>query len=124
MVQAKTKVKYRSSGAVEGRLEMVSLHPGRRRFHICHDLTGKAVPCSLPPELEPAVKASLGRRVIVSGVVSYGEKGHPLSVRSERLRILREDGELPSPEDLLGLAPDLTGDKSTEEYIGMLRDGE
>ncbi len=124
MVQSKSKVKYRSIGAVEGRLESLSLHPGRRQFLVCHRITGKVVQCSLPPELEAAVKSGLGRRVIVSGMVAYGEKGHPLSVSSERLRVMPEDEELPSPGDMLGLVPDLTGDKSTAEYIGMLRDGE
>lgn len=123
MVQVKSKVKYRSIGAVEGRLETLSLHQGRRQFRICHHLTGEPVECSLPPELEAAVKSGLGRRVIVSGVIAYGAEGRPLSVRAERLRVVPEDEALPSPDDVLGLAPDLTGDKSTEEYIGMLRDG-
>ena len=123
MVQVKSKVKYRSIGAVDGRLETLSLHPGRRQFHIGHHLTGEPIECSLPPELEAAVKSGLGRRVIVSGVIAYGAEGRPLSVRAGRLRVVPEDAELPSTEEVLGLAPDLTGDKSTEEYIGMLRDG-
>ena len=123
MVRAVTKVHHQSIGSVEGRLELVSLHPGRRHFHVCHTLTGKAVKCSLPPELEEDVKRSLGQRVIVSGLVSYDENGRPRIVRSEKLRIMKEDRDLPSVKDMVGLAPDITGDMSTEDYIRVLRDG-
>ena len=123
MAQVKRKPHHLSLGSVEGRLELVSLHPGRRRFNVCHALTGKTVRCSLPPELEEVAKGGLGKRVIVAGLVSYDEKGIPFSVQSERLRIVKEDRELPSVKDMVGLAPDITGELSTEEYIRTLRGG-
>ena len=67
-------------------------------------------------------KAQLGQAVVVSGHVSYNDRGEPVSVQAQRLRTLKEDGELPTVADMTGLALDLTGDLSTEEYIRVLRD--
>ena len=110
-------------GAVEGRLELVSIHRPYRRFNVYHSITNKAVKCSLPDEVERAVIDSLGKRVAVTGTISYNTLGEPLSVEVSKIRILKEQGTLPSIEDVLGLAPDFTEDLSTEDYIRRLRVG-
>ena len=57
------------------------------------------------------------------GIVSYNVLGEPLSVSVDHLRVLKEEKGLPSIDDMLGMAPDITGDVTTEEYIRRLRDG-
>ena len=122
-LRALKRVQRTSLGAVEGRLELVSIHHPYRRFNVYHSITNKAVKCSLPEELEHRVIDSLGKRVSVTGTVSYNATGEPLSVEVSKIRVLKERGDLPSIEDVLGLAPDFTGELSTEEYIRSLRGG-
>ena len=55
--------------------------------------------------------------------MSYNVRGEPLSVNVDKLRVLKEENELPSIDDMLGMAPDITGDLTTEDYIRRLRDG-
>ena len=121
-IQALVGVRNKSIGSVEGRLELVSIHTRARRFNVYHAITNKAVRCNLPGDMEEQVIASLGKRVIVSGMVSYNLVGEPVKVEVYRLRVLKEERELPSIADMLGMAPDITGDLSTEEYIRRLRD--
>ena len=121
-IQALVGVRNKSIGSVEGRLELVSIHTRARRFNVYHAIANKAVRCNLPGDMEEQVIASLGKRVIVSGMVSYNLVGEPVKVEADRLRVLKEERELPSIADMLGMAPDITGDLSTEEYIRQLRD--
>lgn len=122
-VQALVGVHHKSIGSVEGRLELISIHQRSRRFNVYHSITRKAVRCNLPKEIENEVVGSLGRRVIVSGLVSYNIRGEPLSVNVDNLRVLKEENYLPSIDDMLGMAPDITGGLTTEDYIRRLRDG-
>ena len=116
-------VQRKTIGAVEGRLELVSIHRPYRRFNVYHSITDKAVKCSLPEQLERIVIDSLGKRVSVTGTVSFNVLGEPLSVEVSKVRVLKEREALPSIEDMLGLAPDFTDDLSPEEYIRSLRVG-
>ncbi len=117
------EVHNESIGSVEGRLELVSIHSRTRRFNVYHAITNKAIRCNFPVAIEEQVISSLGRRVIVSGVVSYNAAGEPVKVEVDRLRTLKKENELPSIADMLGMAPDITGDLSIEEHIRQLRDG-
>ena len=111
-----------SIGSVEGMLELVSVHPGSRKFNVYHDVTGRAVQCDLPSHLEKDVVAALGQRVIVSGMIHRNLSGVPVRVRVERVRLMPLKEEAPPLDELVGSIPDLTGDLSTEEFIRMIRD--
>ena len=112
-----------SIGAVEGRLELVSIHRPYRRFNVYHSITDKAVKCTLPAELERMIIDSLGKRVAVTGNIAYNTLGEPLNVEVSKIRVLLEREALPSIDDVLGIAPDFTGDLSTEDYLRSLRVG-
>ena len=116
-------VHHKSLGAVEGRLELVSLHRPYRRFNVYDTATGRGVKCSLPAALEDKVIQAIKRRVIASGTVSYNAVGEPLSVQVNNLRVLRREDELPATADLTGSQPDLTGDLSTAAYLRSIRGG-
>jgi hypothetical protein len=122
-IQALVGVRNKSIGSVEGRLELVSIHVRTRRFNIYHAITNKAIRCNLPKAMEKQVISNLGRMVIVSGVVSYNAVGEPVKVEVDRLRALKEEKELPTIAEMLGMARDITGALSTEEHIRQLRDG-
>lgn len=112
--------RYTSFGAIEGRLEMISI---RRfsRFGITHSLTGRSIKCRFQRELLDEVKAALGKRVVATGIVHYNAQGDPIRVDVEWLRLLREGKELPSSAEIGGSDPDFTGDLSTAEYLRNLR---
>ena len=111
-----------SLGTIEGVIELVSVHSGARKFNIYHTVTGKTVKCDLPSYIEDDVIAALKQKVAVSGAIHRNWNGDPVQMKVDRIRILREDNELPSLEELMGSLPDLTGDLRAEEYIRMIRD--
>jgi hypothetical protein len=113
--------RYRTIGAVEGRLDMISL---RRylKFGIAHTLTGKTVSCRFfSYTMLEQIKAALGRRVVASGIVHYNAQHEPVRVDVEWFKVLRERHELPGIEDIGGSDPEFTGDLSTEAYLRSIR---
>ena len=109
-------------GSVEGKLELVSIHKGNRKFNVYPSVTGKAVQCDLSLALEKEVIAALGQQVVVSGKIHRNLNGDPVKVTVEKLTVLPEKHQIPTLDDLMGSIPDLTGNLSTEEFIRMIRD--
>ena len=115
--------KEESLGSAEGTLETVSIHRGSR-FMIYHSRTKQAIRCDIPQDsdLLDQAKEALGSRVLVAGLVHMNARGEPIRISAKNLRVLSETPALPSIASLGGKYPDLTGDLTTEEYIGSLRD--
>lgn len=113
---------YKSFGSVEGTLEMISIHKPAR-FNVYHSVSLHAVRCNLKEEDIEKVKEALGRRVVVSGLVSYNTKHEPKRVEVEELEIIPREDELPTIDDFIGSDPDYTGEMTTEEYIRSIRSG-
>lgn len=112
-------------GSIEGRIELISIHTRYKHFNIYQDVTQKAIRCNLPEEYESDVfKAAEGRRRVIStGLISYNRKGEPIRILLKKpLRFLKEEESLPSIKDMLGSAPDITGDLCTEDYIRSMRE--
>lgn len=114
---------HKSVGSIEG-----TIKPSQRGLHGSFDLyqsiSRKAVRCDFPEAMREEIEQASKRRhrIAVSGVISYNSLGDPLSIDVQRpLRILRREPELPTPADMVGLAPDLTDKLDTEEYIKGLR---
>ncbi len=107
-------------GTVEGRAESASIH-GRNVLRLWDPLTGQAIECHFPDTALDQVREAFGRRVQVAGPVRYNALGRPCSVQLERLRVFREQSELPQARDLEGI--DITGGADPTEYIRRLRHG-
>lgn len=109
---------------VDGRLEQINIHNGRNRFTIYQAILGYGISCKFnPSELEKAVGA-IGRYVSVFGKCKYrvgSPSPHHIDVRE--MEILPDSSELPSLRDLRGISPNMTGDKSPEEFVREIRDG-
>ena len=118
-----TTVVDRAAGSVEGRLEAISIHR-RPKFTVYRSLNNRAVTCLFGRDKDlDDVISLLGKRVNVSGTVSYNRLGDPFRVEVESIRRLRDRSELPSITEMTGSDPDFTGGMSTEEYIERLRVG-
>jgi len=111
----------RAIGSIVGKLEVVSVHR-RPEYSVYDSVTRRPVRCAFSENELEQVKATLGRRVRVSGLVHRNAKGQPLRIEQPRLSVMPGEPELPTVSDLIGVAPDFTGNLTTEEHLRQLRD--
>jgi len=113
---------YTSVGSIEGRLEAISLH-GKPKYVVYHDRTQRAISCRFQPQDLEEVKAALGLRVNVFGLVHWNPKGEQIKVEEGNLRILGPQELLPTIEEVGGSDPTLTGGRSTADFLREIRGG-
>jgi hypothetical protein len=121
-VERLRKPRSRAIGSIIGRLEVISVHYPPQ-YHVYDEVTKRPVRCAFADEDLTAVTAALAERVMVAGIIHRNAKGQPLRVEQPRLALMLADADLPSTSDLVGVAPDLTDQRSTEEHLRRLRDG-
>ena len=114
------KPHFKAIGSVTGKLEVISVHR-EPKFNVYDVVTKKAVSCRFDRGRLDEVKAALGRRVSVTGIVYRNANGDPIKVERPELRVLPTT--TPGVRDLIGLVPDMSGEDSAEEYIRKLRNG-
>lgn len=107
-------------GTIEGSLEMVTLRD-RYQCNVYEAITGRKVPCHFKRGQLDTVRAALGERVCVTGLVRYNRHGQVLSMRAEDFVIIPSDARLPTIDELAGIDPGFTGGLSAEEYVRRLR---
>ena len=124
-IEAVTLSEIKSIGTVEGRLEFLNIHANQNMFRIYSAVPPEKVNCFFPPDKIEEAREALGRKIRVLGELIY-PKGNdfPRDVRVETIELLPDDDDLPSLMDLRGIAPDITGDLSSEEFVRTLRDAE
>jgi hypothetical protein len=115
--------KHRALGSVEGRLEGINIH-GAYSLNVFEVVHGKRVRCIFAPQDLEQVKVALGHRVLVMGEVQSSSRGHPVSVKVTKLRLLKERGESPSVEDILRIDRSLTGGVESTQFIRERWDGD
>lgn len=109
---------------VEGMLEQVNVHDDANQFTIFPDIGAKRIKCRLPPDKVDKGLAAIRRRVAVSGLARYRKFANfPHEIAAEDLQIYELEENLPTFDDLRGMAPDATGSRSSEDFIAELRDG-
>ncbi len=107
---------------VEGSLETVTIHGGDA-FDVFDQLTGTRVRCMLPDGRIADAVAALGKRVSVSGRAKFSDKGRPLSIEVESIRVMRDKANLPKASDFEGAGRlDITGGMDSAEFVRRLRD--
>lgn len=111
-------------GSITGMLEAINLH-NTLRCNIYPIIGPKRVSCAFDDELKARVIEGLGRYVRVVGTMSYKQwSNYPHSINATEIEVLPHDADLPTLSDLRGLAPDATGEMSSEEFLDALRDGD
>ncbi len=112
-------------GEIEGRLQYTSIHGDRNAFRIYPAVGRGSVACLFPPDKLEDARNALDRRIRVSGKLTYpAGSDFPKSIRVDSIKRLPSDDELPGLMDLRGIAPNLTGNLSSEEFVRGLRNAD
>lgn len=114
---------YLQLGAVRGRIEAVDLHQ-KHKFLLYPAVGGVCIPCRFDESLRERARAALDRQVTVTGKLQFRE-GRPWPERVNevsRIDLHETDDSLPKLRDLIGFAPDMTGELSTAEFMRSIRD--
>lgn len=112
------------AGAIEGMLEQINLHDGANIFHVYPEIGARKITCNFPHKLLDDAVSAVGRKVEVYGVLHYRSGAtFPHQVQVTQIEAFPPESELPDWEDVRGMAPDATGELSSEAYIRELRDG-
>jgi hypothetical protein len=118
------EVEEECEGAIEGRLEQINLHDGANVFHIYPNVGPRRVTCHFSAVLIDEAVSAVGRMVEVGGTLRYRSgASFPHQVRVTRIEAFPPEYELPEWDDLRGMAPDATGELSSEAFVRELRDG-
>ena len=109
---------------LDGKLEEVNIHGGANTFKIYSSLPHiSPVTCEFSNDLLAIVQRALGRFVSVWGQCFYRPGAtSPYKIHIRKMDILPPSEELPSLDDLRGIAPEATGSKSSEQFVRELRD--
>jgi len=111
-------------GSIEGSLDAINLHGNTNKFTIYPSVGPQKVICDFPPELHDIAISSIEKNVVVTGTLYYRPRDpFPFRVVVSAIDISPPDDELPTFDDLLGLAADTTDDTPSEVIIRRLRDG-
>jgi len=110
-------------GAIDGRLEMIDVHSGLKVgiYRIIDKKYIKVLFKDTKAMKQKAIDA-LDKRVYATGEIKRDHRGEPKEILVYDLKVLPEDSELPTLEDVYGIDPNFTGDLSVEEYLRKLRD--
>jgi len=111
-------------GTIEGMLEKINVHAAANVFTIYPDVGPRSVTCYFRQDLEEKALGAVKRRVAVSGLMKYRKTiAFPYHVDATDVEIYSLESELPDFNDLRGIAPDATGDLSSEQFIREFRNG-
>ena len=109
-----------SEGSIEGVIEMVTLHE-HVYFRTYDAIHGWGIPCYFRSDLLDEVREAFGKRVSVSGSLRSDRLGKPETMRVHSIRLFGDDSELPSIQELRGIAKGMTEGKLAENYLRELR---
>jgi len=110
-------------GSISGDLELINIHADANTFRIYPVIGPKKVDCHFKKEdLQKAI-SGIGRYVEVRGELRYKKRDKfAYAVNATEIEVFPEEKDLPSILDLRGIAPQATGDMTSEEFVRRLRD--
>ncbi len=110
-------------GSICGTLEWLNIH-NTNRFNIYPTVGPAKVVCDFPHRIREKVKLGIDRYVRVFGKLRYKKRDDfPYGMIVDDLDTLPPENELPTLDDLRGIAPDATGNQTAEEFVESLRYG-
>lgn len=100
----------RSLGSVSGQLERLNVH-NSSEFYIWPPLHGAKVLCRFSEDLLPKVREGVKRHVTVWGMLYYqSDRPYPIRAEVRDIEVHPEESELPSLDDLFGIAAGSSGE--------------
>jgi len=113
----------KSSSFIRGMLEYINIHENKNVFRIYPDIGPRKIVCHFSEELTKKAIEAIGKYVEVKGELRFrAVSKHPHEIFVEEIEIFPPEEELPTLYELRGIAPDLTGDLSSEEFVRKIRD--
>jgi hypothetical protein len=111
-------------GAISGRLEYVNVHR-KRNFRLYPLIGPRWIRGRFTEDLLPEVRKGLDRHVTVFGKLLFKSwDKHPYAIVAQNIDVHESDSELPTFNDVKGIAPDLTGDVRSSDWVRKIRDEE
>ena len=109
---------------IDGKLEQINIHNNANTFRIYPSLpAASSISCKFSRELLEHVQGALGSFVSVSGECFYRpDSAFPYKINVREMELLPPTEELPTLSGLFGIAPNATGDKTSEQFVREMRD--
>ncbi len=109
-------------GSISGMLEEINIHAGTNSFRIYPKIGPRKVICHFPKHLMDQAINSINRHVNIYGKLKYkARERFPYEVVVFDIEVYPPDEELPTLDDLRGIAPNATQGVSSEEFIRNIR---
>lgn len=118
---AALRTKRRSIGALVGTLESVSVHERNQAYLYLPPARRQSVPVVFRRDQFEQIRAALGKRVMISGILERGAQDIPTKLDMRQIEILPDVGGVPALGDLAGHDPDFTGGLDPADYLRELR---
>ena len=113
----------RARGFLRGMLEYINIHGGQNVFKIYPDVGPIKITCHFPSGLKKTAIQAVGSYVEVRGELRYrAVSNYPHEISVDEIEIFSPDEMLPSLYELRGIAPNFTGELSSEEFVRKIRD--
>lgn len=113
-----------AQGSIQGVLEAINIHLDINKFRIYPEIGPKVIVCHFSESQKGEAVTSVGRFVRVVGRMTYPSVDRfPYRIEVETLEQMPDEQDIPHFLDMLGAAPDATGDQSSEDFVRELRDG-
>lgn len=124
--ESAVKGKDVSRGSMSGILDTVGTTPRKNllRVRVFDKQTQRAVTGNAAPYLSEALREHWNHKVLVGGLITRNAQGQAIRIEIDRIeRLPEDDSMMPSPSELLGIAPDWTGGIAVDEFMRGLRNG-
>lgn len=118
------KGKDTAHGSLSGVLDTVGATPRRNilRVRLFDRQTQRAVSGNAAPALSEALREHWNHRVLVGGLVTRNAQGQAIRIEiTEIERLPEDDSGMPSPHELLGIAPDWLDGITVDDYMRGIR---
>jgi len=114
-------------GSVTGMFEQLNVHGKNHSFTIYPTFGEPSLRCQFDKsdkELRDDIMGAVDHYVKVFGTLHYkAGSWHPHAIDATRIERFPPESQLPTLDDLFGIAPDATGNESTEDFVRRIRNG-
>ncbi len=96
------KIQGEEYGSVEGTLKIVSAVP-RLHFQIYEAVNDHSIACIIDDSMTRDALNAFDKKVCVFGLIHYMKGGIPKNIHVQELRVFKNEDELPSADEVLGI---------------------